>query len=94
MVRNKENVVSPYVSDAVIYLILIIHTAASIGLVVFILLHSGKGTGVSSMFTGAMPTTATGTGIIEKNLDRITIALSIVFTITTLLLMVLYRPGL
>ncbi len=84
---------SPYVPDVVIYVILLIHTAACIGLIVFILLHSGKGTGVSSMFTGAMPTTATGTGIIEKNLDRITIVLSVVFTITTLLLMVLYRPG-
>lgn len=83
---------SPFVPDTVIYAILIVHISASIGLVVFILLHSGKGAGVSSMFTGAMPTTASGTGIIEKNLDRITIVLSGVFTVTTLLLMVLYRP--
>ena len=83
---------SPFVPDAVIYAILLVHVGACVGLVVFILLHSGKGAGVSSMFTGAMPTTASGTGIIEKNLDRITIVLSGVFTVTTLLLMVLYRP--
>lgn len=83
---------SPYVPDTIIYAILLVHVGASVGLVVFILLHSGKGAGVSSMFTGAMPTTASGSGIIEKNLDRITIVLSGVFTVTTLLLMVLYRP--
>lgn len=74
-------------------LILVIHAIVCVGLVVFILLHSGKGTGVSSMFSGVMPTTSTGTGIIEKNLDRITIALAIVFGVTNLLLMVLYTPG-
>ena len=74
-------------------IIMVVHAAVSIGLVVFILLHSGKGTGVSSMFSGVMPTTSTGTGIIEKNLDRITIGLSLVFALTNLLLMILYTPG-
>lgn len=74
-------------------LILVVHVTVSIGLVVFILLHSGKGAGVSQMFTGVMPTTASGTGIIEKNLDRITIVLASTFAVTLLLLMVLYNPG-
>lgn len=79
--------------NALVYVVLVIHTLAAVGLVVFILLHSGKGTGVSSMFTGVMPTTASGTGIIEKNLDRITIGLAVTFTITSLLLMVFYTPA-
>ena len=79
--------------NAFVAVILVIHVLASVGLVVFILLHSGKGTGVSSMFSGVMPTTASGTGIIEKNLDRITLVMVGVFTVTTLLLMVLYHPG-
>lgn len=79
--------------NAFVAVILVIHVLASIGLVVFVLLHSGKGTGVSSMFSGVMPTTASGTGIIEKNLDRITLVMVGVFTVTTLLLMVLYHPG-
>lgn len=74
-------------------LILVVHVAVSLGLVVFILLHSGKGAGVSSMFSGVMPTTSSGTGIIEKNLDRITIVLASTFAVTLLLLMVLYTPG-
>lgn len=79
--------------NAFVAVILVIHVLVSIGLVVFVLLHSGKGTGVSSMFSGVMPTTASGTGIIEKNLDRITLVMVGVFTLTTLLLMVLYHPG-
>lgn len=79
--------------NAFVWVVLSIHVLVSVGLVVFILLHSGKGTGVSSMFGGIMPSTSSGTGIIEKNLDRITIALAVTFAITLLLLMVFYQPG-
>ncbi len=72
--------------------ILIVHSLFAIGLIVFVLLHSGKGTGLSSMFGGMMPSTASGTGIIEKNLDRITIGLAVGFAVTSVLLMLLYRP--
>lgn len=79
--------------NVLIGIILVIHVIVSIGLVVFILLHSGKGTGVSSLFGQALPSTSSGTGVIEKNLDRITIVLACVFAVTLLLLMVLYHPG-
>lgn len=79
--------------NALVGIILVVHVLVSVGLIVFILLHSGKGTGVSSMFSGVMPSTSGGTGIIEKNLDRITIGLAGVFTVTLLLLMILYTPG-
>jgi preprotein translocase subunit SecG len=79
------------VNAGVIFL-LVIHVVISIGLIVFVLLHSGKGTGLSSMFGGVMPSTSSGTGIIEKNLDRITIGLAAGFAITSILLMLLYRP--
>lgn len=79
--------------NVLVSLVLVIHVAVSIAMVVLVLLHSGKGTGVSSMFSGMMSPTSSGTGIIEKNLDRFTIAAAIVFTITNLLLMITYRPG-
>lgn len=75
------------------YITLAIHVICALGLVVFVLLHSGKGTGVSSLFGAGMPASATGTGMIEKNLDRITIAFAAGYGLTALLLMVLYRPG-
>lgn len=79
--------------NAFVILVLIVHVLVSLGLIVLILLHSGKGTGVSSMFSGMMSPTSTGTGIIEKNLDRFTIGAAITFAVTTLVLMVTYSPG-
>jgi preprotein translocase subunit SecG len=56
-------------------------------MIVFVLLHSGKGTGVSSLFGAGMPASATGTGMIEKNLDRITVAFAAGYGLTALVLM-------
>jgi preprotein translocase subunit SecG len=55
-----------------------------------VLLHSGKGSGLSDMLSGTMTPSSMGTSIIEKNLDRITIAFAIAFGISLLLLMVVY----
>ena len=74
---------------AIEYLALILNLMSGIAIIVFVLLHSGKGAGLSEMFGGMMPTTSTGTGIIEKNLDRITIASAVVFGVTLLVLMVI-----
>ena len=79
--------------NVVAYIALAIHVICAIGLIVFVLLHSGKGTGVSSMFGAGMPASATGTGMIEKNLDRITVGFAVGYGVTALLLMVVYRPG-
>lgn len=74
-----------------VYIIVAIHVILAVGLIVFVLLHSGKGTGLSSMF-GGMASSATGTSIIEKNLDRITIGLAVGWALTSLILMMVYRP--
>lgn len=79
--------------DVVAYIALAIHVVCGIGMIIFVLLHSGKGTGVSSMFGAGMPASATGTGTIEKNLDRITIGFAAGYGLTALLLMLIYRPG-
>ena len=66
---------------------------SGVGLVVFILLHSGKGTGISDAIASSMYSTQTGTSIVEKNLDRITIILAVVFMVSLLVLMVIYPHG-
>lgn len=78
--------------DVVAYIVLGIHVLCALGLVVFVLLHSGKGTGVSTLFGAGLPSSATGTGMIEKNLDRITIAFAAGYGLSALLLMVIYHP--
>ncbi len=73
----------------VIEVIALITTVLSaVAIIVFVLLHSGKGAGMSEMFGGMMPITSSGTSIIEKNLDRITIVAAVVFGISLLVLMV------
>ncbi|MBR3181542.1 MAG: preprotein translocase subunit SecG [Eggerthellaceae bacterium] len=74
----------------IICLILLFISGA--GLIVFILLHSGKGTGVSDMISSSFYGSQ-GTSIVEKNLDRITIVLAIVFFLTLVALMFVYPQG-
>lgn len=64
----------------------VIHVIASLMLILFILLHAGRGGGVSEMFGGGMQTQAMGSTVMERNLDRITIITAIVFTGTTIIL--------
>lgn len=63
-----------------------IHVIVSLLLVLFILLHSGRGTGLSDVFGGGGGGSMGASGAMERNLDRITIATSLVFGITTILL--------
>jgi preprotein translocase subunit SecG len=74
-----------------IVVVMIVHVVLAVGLIVFVLLHSGKGTGLSSML-GGFSSAASGTTIIEKNLDRITVGLAVGWAVTSLLLMMFYRP--
>lgn len=51
----------------------------SIALLALILLHKGKGGGLSDMFGGGMSTSLGGSNVVERNLDRMTIAAGIVW---------------
>jgi len=45
----------------------------SIMMILLVLLHKGKGSGLSDLFGGGMSSTYGGSSVVEKNLDRITI---------------------
>lgn len=51
----------------------IILVIAAVLMTVFILLHKGKGGGLSSLFGGGVQSNLSGSTIVEKNLDRVTI---------------------
>ena len=72
---------------------LILLVVSGIGLIAFILLHSGKGTGTSDMIASSVYSTQTGTSIVEKNLDRIAIAFAIIFMLSLIVLMIIYPHG-
>ena len=63
------------------------HIAACLGMILLILLHSGKGGGISGLFSG-MVDSFDGAGIVEKNLDRMTIIIGVFFGITSILLFI------
>jgi preprotein translocase subunit SecG len=77
--------------NPIVYLLVAVHVLLAVGLIVFVLLHSGKGTGLSSMF-GGISSASSGTSIIEKNLDRITVGLAVGWALTSVILMMVYRP--
>ncbi len=60
-------------------------------LILFILLHAGRGGGLSEMFGGGMQSLG-GSTIMEKNLDRLTVVTAIVFTVSTVALHFRIRP--
>jgi preprotein translocase subunit SecG len=61
-----------------------IHISLALGLIALVLLHSGKGGGLSDMFGGGVGAAAGGSTVMEKNLDRITIVVAISFVFTTI----------
>jgi preprotein translocase subunit SecG len=64
----------------------VIHVLLSAALITLILMHSGRDTGLGGM--GFTPQSQGGTHIVERNLTRVTVAISLLFTINTI---VLYR---
>jgi preprotein translocase subunit SecG len=67
-------------------LLIVVHVLISLGLVVLVLLHSGKGGGLSDMFGGGLGASAAGSTVVERNLDRLTVLASLLFGFTTLAL--------
>jgi preprotein translocase subunit SecG len=68
-------------------LILIFHIIVSLTLIFLVLLHAGRGGGLSDMFGGgSLGGSMAGATTVEKNLDRITVITAIIFGFTTVLL--------
>ena len=63
--------------DFILYLTLIINLVSLVGMVAGVLMHSGRGGGLSDMLGGGSMTTALGSAAAERNLTRITTVLSI-----------------
>jgi len=71
----------------VIWLVLPIQLAASLMLLFLVLLHSGKGGGMSDLLGGgSSASAAAGSTVMERNLDRLTIIVALVFVFATVTL--------
>ena len=58
----------------------------SILLIVLVLLHKGKGSGVSDMFGGGVSSSLGGSSVVERNLDRFTVLIGLVWLVTIIAL--------
>ncbi len=66
----------------------------SLLLTLTILMHKGKGGGLSDMFGGGMSSSIGSSGVAERNLNRITIGTALVWAVVIVLLGLIQRVSL
>lgn len=57
-----------------------------LGVIFLVLIHSGRGGGLSDMFGGGLGASAAGSTVMEKNLDRITVVVALLLGFNTLIM--------
>lgn len=67
--------------------------ATSLLLMLFILLHRGKGGGLSSLFGGGVQSSLSGSSVVERNLDRVTIVMAALWVIAIIAVGLIVRFG-
>ncbi|MFP5489004.1 MAG: preprotein translocase subunit SecG [Acidimicrobiia bacterium] len=71
--------------DVVMYIVVVINVVSMIALIAGILMHSGRGGGLSDMFGGG-GSAALGSTAAERNLNRITFVFALVWILTVIAL--------
>ena len=72
------------------YVLLALLVISGVLTVILVLMHSGKGTGVSDMIASSLYNAASGSGIWEKNLDRLTVITTTVFIVCVIVMTLPY----
>lgn len=75
------------------YILFALWALSTVLLVVLVLMHSGKGTGVSDMIASSLYNSSAATGVMEQNLDKLTVIVSIVFVACVVLAMFFFPQG-
>jgi preprotein translocase subunit SecG len=65
----------------------------SVLLIVLVLLHKGKGGGLSDLFGGGISSSLGGSSVAERNLNRMTLAVTLVWTAAIVALGLLLAAG-
>lgn len=66
---------------------------SAIALIALVLMHSGKGTGVSDMIASSLYNSSAATGVMEQNLDKLTVIVAVVFSVCVVLAMFFFPQG-
>jgi preprotein translocase subunit SecG len=75
----------------VVTVLSILLVLTSVGMIVLVLLHKGKGGGLSNMFGGGVSSSLGGSAVVEKNLDRLTIICGLVWAVCIIALGLLLK---
>ncbi len=62
-----------------INLLTVLLVTASLLLILLVLLHKGRGGGLSDMFGGGVSSSLGGSSIAERNLDRFTVGIGVIW---------------
>jgi preprotein translocase subunit SecG len=74
-------------------ILIVIDVAAALALIFLILLHSGRGGGLSNMFGGGqLGGSMAGSTVVERNLDRLTVVVAVIFLFTSVILALRVAP--
>ena len=71
----------------------IVVIVCSLMLTLLVLLHKGRGGGLSDLFGGGVSSSLGGSSVAERNLDRITIGIGVVWFAAIVALGLLYKLG-
>jgi preprotein translocase subunit SecG len=77
----------------VILLFSIVLTISSLLMIVLILMHKGRGGGLSDMFGGGISSSLGGSSVAERNLDRITVGVAAVWAVSIVALGLLLKAS-
>ena len=80
-------------TTALVIALSVLLVITSILLIVLILLHRGKGGGLSDLFGGGVSSSIGGSSVAEKNLDRLTIGIGLVWTACIVAVGLLVKTG-
>jgi len=74
--------------------LIVICVLSALAMIFLILLHSGRGGGLSDMFGGGqLGGSMAGSTVVERNLDRLTIITGIIFGFSTVILALRLQPA-
>lgn len=74
-------------------ILFIVWAISTVALIALVLMHSGKGIGVSDMIASSLYNSSAATGVMEQNLDKLTVIVAVVFAICVVLAMFFFPQG-
>jgi len=77
--------------DILLVILQVVLAITSVLLILFILLHRGKGGGLSDMFGGGVTTSAQSSGVAEKNLNRLTVWTMVIWALAIVVIGILTK---